>query len=74
MQIAEANAEAEANALGQQLREWVEDEGAHVHPALQLSTRSEYGRHAPKAHSFGLVLALVPPRTPHLDCSAAACM
>lgn len=32
------------NALGQQLRDWIEDAGGYVHPALQLSMATPYGR------------------------------
>lgn len=33
------------NALGQQLRDWIEDAGGYVHPALQLSMATPYGRY-----------------------------
>lgn len=35
--------EAEANRLGQQLREWVTEAGGYVHPALQLSLHTPHG-------------------------------
>lgn len=35
--------EGEANALGSQLREWVESAGGYVHPALQLSLATPHG-------------------------------
>ncbi|EFN56780.1 hypothetical protein CHLNCDRAFT_51553 [Chlorella variabilis] len=41
---AAAKEESRVNALGQQLRDWIEDAGGYVHPALQLSMATPYGR------------------------------
>ena len=64
------DAELEANALGQQMRSWVEDAGGYIHPALALSCATPNGRWGgPPAHPSATcsrrpvhvwVLALVP--------------
>jgi hypothetical protein len=38
------DAELETNALGQQMRSWVEDAGGYINPALALSCATPYGR------------------------------
>lgn len=40
---AHQEAEREANALGERMREWVEAAGGEVHPALRLSLSTPHG-------------------------------